>query len=329
VNFKEGQFVKKGELLFVIDRRPYEAALSQAEANLARDTATEQQNRANLARDVAQANYARVEKDRYNGLVKDGIVTKEAFEGKDATATSLDATVKSDQAAVINSQAAMEADKAAIQTAKVQLSYCTINSPIDGKLGQLLIHQGNLVKANDTVSMVVINQVIPVYVVFSVPQQELPQIKKYSDQGQLKTSALLPDGERRDGSLSFLDNNVDQTTGTIQLKAVFQNQDKVLWPGQFVNVILTLAQQTNMVVAPSQAIQSGQQGQFVYVVKPDMTVESRPVVLGQGTNTEAVIQDGLKAGEVVVTNGQLRLFKGAKVEITGSPDSPISRGNGQ
>ncbi|HYM01171.1 MAG TPA: efflux RND transporter periplasmic adaptor subunit, partial [Blastocatellia bacterium] len=249
---------------------------------------------------------------------------KETYEGKDATSTSLDATLKSDEAAIANAQAAINADKAAIETAKVQLSYCTINSPIDGKLGQLLIHQGNLVKANDTVSMVVINQVIPVYVVFSVPQQQLPDIKKYSDQGQLKTAAILPDGEKRDGTLSFLDNSVDQSTGTIQLKAIFQNQDKVLWPGQFVNVVLTLTQQPNVVVAPSQAVQSGQQGQFVYVVKPDMTVDTRPVVVGQGTNTEAVIQQGLKAGEIVVTNGQLRLSKGAKVEITGSSDSPIS-----
>lgn len=324
VNFQEGQTVKKGDLLFEIDPRPFQAALEQAEANLAKDTALEQQYHANLTRDIAQAKYARAEAERYSTLVEHGVVTKEVYEDKRTSAESLDATVNADRAAIQTVVSSKKADQAAIDNAKVQLGYCSIKAPIDGKLGSLLIHQGNLVKANDTISMVVLNQIKPIYAAFSVPQQNLPDIKKYMAAGKLKVEGVLPDGQRREGTLTFLDNNVDQTTGTIQLKATFPNDDSLLWPGQFINVSLDLANQPNAIVAPAQAIQNGQQGQYVYVLKDDMTVENRPVVLGKGTETEAVIVKGLKPGEKVVVNGQLRLSPGAKVEITGSTDSKLS-----
>ncbi|HKV38437.1 MAG TPA: efflux RND transporter periplasmic adaptor subunit [Blastocatellia bacterium] len=336
VNFKEGQDVKSGDLLFVLDPRPFEAALKQAEANMARDSALEKQYRANLVRDQAQAKYAEAESNRYANLIEEGVVTKEVFEDKRSASDALNATVKADQAAIENSVAAMGADKASIENAKVQLGYCYIKAPMNGTLGGQIAYKGTMVKANDTTSLVTINQIMPTYVSFSVPQENLPAIRKYMADGELKVEAILQpstalpgkDSERRLGKLSFFDNTVDQATGTILLKATFANADKVLWPGQFVNVVLTLTSRPNAIVAPARAVQIGQQGQFVYVVKPDMTVESRPVVLGKGTDTEAVIDRGLSAGERVVTDGQLRLVPGAKVEITG-PVNQLSKENGQ
>ena len=290
VHFKEGQDVNKGQLLFTLDKRPFEATLKQAQGM--------------LAKDQAQAANARAQAKRYESLNKAGVVSKEEYEQMQSNADALDAAVLADQATVDN--------------ARVQLVYCTIYSPIDGRTGPLLIHQGNMIKANDTPFLVSINQVQPIYATFTVPEQNLADIKRYSGQGKLRVQALIPNDTRgpAGGWLSFIDNTVDQATGTIKLKGEFVNADRRLWPGQFVDVVLTLAQQPKAIVVPSQAIQNGQTGQFVLVIKPDMTVEARPVTLDRSTDGQAVIAKGLAAGEQVVTDGQLRLVPGVtKVEL--------------
>jgi multidrug efflux system membrane fusion protein len=290
VHFKEGQDVSKGQLLFTLDKRPFEAAFKQAQGM--------------LAKDQAQAANARAQAKRYESLNKAGVVSKEEYEQMQSNADALDAAVLADQAAV--------------DSARVQVVYCTIYSPIDGRTGPLLIHQGNMIKANDTPFLVSINQVQPIYATFTVPEQNLADIKRYSSQGKLRVQAFIPNDTRGPavGWLSFIDNTVDQATGTIKLKGEFANTDRRLWPGQFVDVVLTLAQQPKTIVVPSQAIQNGQTGQFVFVIKPDMTVEARPVTLDRSTDGQAVISKGLAAGEQVVTDGQLRLVPGVtKVEL--------------
>jgi multidrug efflux system membrane fusion protein len=288
VHFKEGQDVKKGDLLFSIDPSTFEATLAQAEANLARDKA--------LAENAEQ------ELKRYGDLVKRGIAPQEQYDTARTTAASY--------------EAAMRADQATIDNANLQLSYCSIRAPISGRTGALLVHAGNLVKPND-VPLVVINQVSPIYVSFAVPEAQLPQIKEYRAAGSLHVRATIPndDNAPADGSISFVDNAVDPTTGTIKLKGTFTNADHRLWPGQFVNIVLTLTTQPNAIVVPSQAIQTGQQGQYVFVVKADQTVESRSVVVARTMDTQTVIASGLKPGETVVTDGQLRLVPGAKVSF--------------
>jgi len=298
VYFKEGQDVRKGQLLFTIDKRPFDAALKQAEGT--------------LAKDQAQAANAQAQARRYEALHKAGVVSKEEYDQMQANAEALDAAVI--------------ADKAAVENARVQLIYCTIYSPINGRTGPLLIHQGNMIKANDTPFLVSINQVEPIYTTFTVPEQYLAEIKKYAGKRELAVQAIIPNDDRGPvtGHLSFIDNAVDQGTGTIKLKGEFANSDRRLWPGQFVDVVLTLADQPKAIVIPSQAVQNGQQGQFVFVVKPDMTVEARPVVLNRSTDGQAVIDKGLAPGEQVVTDGQLRLVPGAKVQLKPAVASPSS-----
>ncbi len=299
VHFKEGQDVRKGQLLFTLDKRPFEAALQQAQGN--------------LARDQAQAANARAQAKRYDSLSRAGVVSKEEYERMQSNADALDAAVLADQAALEN--------------ARVQLLYCSIYSPIDGRTGPLLIHQGNMIKANDTPFLVSINQVQPIYATFTVPEQNLADIKRYSTRGKLSVLAYIPNdpGGPVAGWLSFIDNTVDQATGTIKLKGEFGNGDRRLWPGQFVDVVLTLAQQTHALVVPSQAIQNGQVGPFVFVVKPDMTVEARPVTLDRSSEGLAVIAKGLAAGEQVVTDGQLRLVTGVtRVELKQSAGGPAA-----
>ncbi len=293
VHFTEGQDVKKGELLFTIDPRPYEAALKQAEAN--------------LGRDLAQAKNAQEDARRYEFLIQKGVVARQQYDKFRTDADALEATVL--------------ADRAAVENAKIQLGYCSIHSPIDGRTGSLIIQQGNIIKAED-INLVVINQFIPINVAFSVPEQFLPEIKKYMASGKLQVEAFIPMNEERPekGVITFIDNAVDSNTGTIRLKGTFANREKKLWPGQFVNVVLTLTTEPNAIVVPSQTIQTGQEGQYVFVVKSDLTVESRPVVAGRTVNNETVIQKGLQVNEKVVTDGQLRLYPGAKVEIK-TPDS--------
>jgi multidrug efflux system membrane fusion protein len=288
VLFREGQDVKKGDLLFTMDARPYQAALQQLEAN--------------QARDEAQLQNARAQDERYTRLFQEGIVSKDQY---DTFHTNRDALA-----------AAVQADKAAIEKAKVDLGYCSIRSPLDGRTGTLLIHPGNVVKDRDTV-LVVINQIHPIYVTFAVPEQDLPDIKRYQAAGPLRVEALIPEDKQGpvQGALSFVDNAVDTTTGTIKLKGTFENSDNRLWPGQFVNVVLKLTSQANALVVPSQAVQTGQSGQYVFVIKPNMTAESRPVVTGSTIAGETVIEQGLQAGETVVTDGQLRLAPGTRVEL--------------
>jgi multidrug efflux system membrane fusion protein len=286
--FKEGQDVKKGDLLFTLDRRPYDTALRQAEAN--------------LAKDQAQLENAKAEADRYTKLFQEGIVSKEQYDSMRTNADALAASVRG--------------DKAAIEKARIDLTYCTIQAPINGRTGALLVHPGNLVKDNDA-TLVVVNQIHPIYVAFSVPEQYLADIKRYRAEGPLKVEAIIPtqDQNPAKGVLTFIDNAVDSTTGTIKLKGTIENPDNRLWPGQFVNVALTLTTRPNAVVVPSQAVQTGQVGQYVFVVKQNMTAEYRPVVAGNNIAGETVIQQGLQAGDTLVTDGQLRLVPGMKVMI--------------
>jgi multidrug efflux system membrane fusion protein len=286
--FTEGQDVKKGDMLFSIDPRPFQVALHQAEAN--------------LARDQAQAQYAKAEAKRYTQLEKEGIVSQIQYEQFTSNAQARDAAVR--------------ADEAAVEDAQIRLSYCSIYSPINGRTGSLLVHPGNLVKNNDT-SLLVINQVSPIYVDFSVPEKYLAQVKQHRARGRLRVLAY-PSGNEADastGSLSFINNAVDADTGTIELKGTFANRGRRLWPGQFVNVILDLTVQRNATVVPSQAVQTSEQGQYVYVVKSDNTADLRPVKVGNTLSGVTIVEKGVQAGETVVTNGQLRLYPGAKVSF--------------
>lgn len=290
VYFKEGDDVKKGQLIFTLDKRPFEAELNRAQSN--------------LARDEAQAANARLQQNRYQALVKAGVVSKEQYDQLESTAQAADAAVA--------------ADKAAVENAKVQLMYCSIYSPINGRTGNLIVHQGNMVKANDTIALVNINQVEPIYVTFTVPQQYLAEVKQYSRDGSLPVQAMVAGDSRgpATGKLSFIDNTVDPGTGTIKLKGVFTNADRRLWPGQFVDAYLQLKTQSNALVIPSQAVQNGQQGTYVYVIKDDDTVEARTVVTSDTQQAgQVVVQKGLARGERIVTDGQLRLVPGSKVQV--------------
>ena len=323
VHFTEGQDVKKGDLLFTIDPRSFEAALREAEAKLERDLAQVQQAKANLERDLIRAKNAEEDAKRYEVLIEKGVVARQQYEKLRADADALEATVRADRAAVENSEASVRADRATVENAKIQLGYCLIRSPMDGRTGSLLIHRGAMVKAED-VNLLTIHQIIPINVTFSIPEQYLLDIKKFMALGTLRVQAVVPRNEERveKGAITFIDNTIDSSTGTIRLKGTFENRERRLWPGQFVNTVLTLTSELNVVVIPSQAIQTGQEGQYVFVVKQDLTVESRPVVVGQTANDETVIHKGLHADEKVVTDGQLRLRPGAKVEIKNSNPSP-------
>ena len=288
-HFKEGQDVKTGQLLFTIDPRPLEAALKQAEANLARDS--------------AQLGNLREQVRRYAELVEKQYVSREQYDGIKTNADAAEAVV--------------EADKAAVENAKVQLSYCYIYSPINGRVGSLLVNEGNLVRVNDGAPLVVINQINPIYVSFAVPEQHLADLKRHSGRGALSVAASFASDEGRpeQGKLDFIDNAVDRSTGTVKLKGVFANTERRLWPGQFVNVALTLTTQSDLVVIPSEAIQVGQDGQHVFVVKDGNRVEMRPVTLARTSEGEAIIAKGLSAGEQVVREGQFLLGPGSRIEV--------------
>ena len=264
VNFQQGDDVDAGQVLFVLDTRPLEAALNQAEANLQRDTARTQ-------------------------------------------AAALDAVVGANQAAVEN--------------ARVQLQYATIRAPIAGRTGALMVHAGNLVRANDQASLVVINQVSPIYVSFGIPEALLADLRRYMGQRELEVQAAPPNdsGPAAAGRITFVDNQVDQTTGTIRIKATFPNSSRSLWPGQFVNVTIRLSMDRQALVVPSVAVQAGPEGQYVYVVKSDQTVDMRKVVVKRTAGVETILQEGLKPGETIVTDGQLRLVPGSHITVKGSP----------
>jgi membrane fusion protein, multidrug efflux system len=297
VHFKEGDFVRKGQLLLTLDPRPYEAALAQAKAALARDKALAVNNR--------------LQAQRYSKLLAEGIMPASQVEALTSAADSSDAVVN--------------ADEAAIKTAELNLEYSTIYSPLDGRTGALMLKPGNLVKVAD-VPIVVINQVNPIFVNFAIPQQYWPDIKKYMGQGILRAKAMVPRdlGPAEDGTISFVDNAVDPTTGTIHLRATFSNSQNRLWPGLYVNIVLTLSEQRGATVVPAQAIVEGEKGPFVYVVKSDKTVEPRPVVPVRTVDGETVIEKGLQLGETIVTDGQTRLNPNARVEIKSSGDTPTA-----
>ena len=346
IHIVEGQEVKKGDLLFTLDQRPFEAALHQAEANLGRDTAqlqqteaavaqtmaAEKQAEANLERDTAQLENAKTQLRRYQGLIEDGAVSKELYDQVRTTATAFEATIRADEAAVTNARASIRAaqatvenmkaviraDQAMVENARVQLGYTTIHAPMDAHAGNLLVRVGSAVKArDDTAQMLVLNQLHPIYVSFSIPEQSLPDVKRYLVAGSVKVQAFPrgQDDSPAEGELTFVNNTVDSTTGTIQLKPTFPNRRGVLWPGQFVTAILTLTVQPDAVLIPSQAVQTGQQGQYVYVMRPDLTVESRPITVGRTFGAETVVAKGIAPGEKVVTDGQLRLVPGARVQV--------------
>ncbi len=290
VHFKEGQDVKKGDLLFTIDPRPFESQLKQAQANLAKD-------RALLAN-------ARKQLERYASVVKKGFVSQEQYDGISANVSALEATVR--------------ADEAAAENARLSLRYCYIHSPINGCVGELKVNAGNVVKEKDEEKpLVTINQTSPVFVAFAVPEQHLAEIRNRMTEGEIDVYASVSGNEASPakGELTFLDNAVDFSTGTIQLKARFDNKDKMLWPGQFSNVSLTLAQQKGAVLIPFESVQSGQQGQYVFVVKPDSTVEYRLVSPGRTVKDRIIIKEGIAPGETVVTDGQFRLANGSKVRV--------------
>jgi membrane fusion protein, multidrug efflux system len=320
VFFKEGQEVKKGDQLFEIDPRPYQQALDQAQAAVQKDLALVSQAEANLARDQAQALNAKQQAKRYDQLAKEGVISKDQNDTYQTTSLVSDEAVRADQAAINSAQASVVSDRSAIETAKLNLSYCYIRSPIDGRAGSLLVQAGNLVKANDTAALVNINQIQPVYVTFSAPEQLLLEIRRYQAEHTLTVNGTgvangAASGATATGQLTFIDNIVDSTTGTIKLKATFPNSDHALWPGQFINVVMTLRTLGNATVVPSEAIQSGQKGQFAFVVKPDQTVETRLVTVGQTVDNQIVVQSGIAPGETVVTDGQLRLFPGARIRV--------------
>ena len=315
VHFTEGQDVTRGDLLFTIDQRPFATALRQAEAALGQRRAEVAQAEANLARDLAQRDMARLQEQRYRDLLDKELIAREQYDQVRTSFSALEATVRADHAAVENTRAAVAAAEAAVDAAKLQHDYTQIRAPMDGRTGNLLVQRGNVLKGNDDNPLVVIAQIRPIYVSFAVPEQHLDAIKRYRAAGPLAVSARVPERpEPVAGRLTFVNNTVDAATGTIQLKATFTNTEGALWPGQFVHAVLTLSSGPAVLV-PSQAVQPGQQGTFVFVVQDDLSVQARPVRVGRRLARETIIEEGLAAGERVVTDGQLRLVPGAKVEI--------------
>ena len=346
VYFQEGQNVKKGQLLFKIDSRAQQAALMQAQANRQKAIALVKQSQANLSKAIAQVNQdkatllkdktqaknAQVQAQRYGSLLSQGAISKEQAEQFSTSSDAQKATVLADNQGIANSVAAVEAAKAdvnntkaevsaadaAVDTAKIALSYSSIYSPIAGRTGKLNVNQGNLIGNNDSNPLVTISQISPIYVSSSLPQRLLPELNKYRAQGKIEVDAIIPKDEQHPerGELSFIDSGLDTSTGTIQLKSTFANTSGRLSPGQFVNLVVRLTQEPNAIVVPTTAVQTGQKGQFVYVLNSaDKTVDMRPVVVGNAVNNETVITQGLKEGEQVVTDGQFNLRPKAKVQI--------------
>jgi multidrug efflux system membrane fusion protein len=345
VCFTQGQFVKKDELLFQIDPRPYQAAVDQAEgnvakdkgnvssaqANLAKDIAALGQLQANMDRDLAQARYAKIEMNRYQGLVTQGAVSHEQSDQTNTNSVVAEATVQADRKTIENAKAVIEADKAAIRTAlgtleadeavadnaRVQLGWTEIRSPIDGRTGVLNVYQGNVVTLNNQTPLVSISQIQPIYVNFSVPEQYLAEVRAASKTNTLTVNALI-EGQKTDivqGDVSFVDATVNTSTGSIMLRGQFSNEDKRLWPGQYVDVIVTLPGGNDTTVIPSRAIQTSQQGQSVYVMKPDHTVDFVTVTVDRTYGEWSVISKGVSPGDTVVTDGQLQLQPGSQVTI--------------
>jgi membrane fusion protein, multidrug efflux system len=316
VTFREGDYVKAGDLLFTLDKRPLEAQIRQAEATLSKNLAQALQAEANLAKDQAQQRYLRVEADRYSKLTQEGIISKDQNDLIQANYSAINESIKADRAAIESAQADAGATRANIDNLKIQLGYTAIQSPISGRTGNLNVKQGNLVTANTT-ELMTINQVQPIYVTFAVPEARLAEIKQNMAGGRIEVFVSEQDGDPspQRGAVTFVDNNVDMTTGTIKVKATLPNAERRLWPGQFVRVRVRLSTRANASMIPNQAVQTGQEGAYVYVVKPDSTVESRRVVTGTRVDQDLVVEQGLEPGETVVLEGQLRLAPSMKVVV--------------
>jgi membrane fusion protein, multidrug efflux system len=314
VNFQEGQDVHAGETLFELDQEPFLQTISESEANLARDIALVEQSKANIARDQAQLKNARAQADRALALQKEGINSREQTETVVTSADTQKASLTADEAALNSAEASVKADRSRIDAAKLQLSYTIIKAPISGRAGAIQVKAGNLVKENDT-ALVTLLQTTPVYVSFSVPQQQLAEVRRYNAKKPLVVQAATAGGTTERGSLSFIDNTVDMTTGTIKLKAQFANNTRQLWPGEFVNVSAQLSIEPNRVVIPSQTIQTGPDGKYVWVKSADDTVSMRPVNVLRPWGDKSVIGSGLQAGETVISEGQLLLAPGSKVRV--------------
>jgi membrane fusion protein, multidrug efflux system len=341
IHFTDGADVKKGDMLFTIDTRPFEASLRQAQANVSRDSALKKQAEANLTREIAQANWGDVQVKRYGQLVEEGVVPREQYEQLRANQNSLNANVGAARAAVNSADEAIKVDTAAVESAKVQLSYCFIRSPIDGRAGQRLVDLGNVVtpggsgggssdnngsgntSSRNSNALLVIERLDPIYADFTISQNNLADVQQQMREGRLRAEVRLPDtaDDPVIGQLTFLDNAVQNTTGTVNLRATIPNATHQFWPGRFVNIRLVLSTIHQAVLIPAAAPQMSAKGSFVYVVKQDSTAEQRPVTLGQRQGDLIVVENGVEPGERVVTNGQLGVTPGGKVRIEQPPEA--------
>ena len=333
IHFTDGANVKKGDLLFTIDTRPLEANLRQAQANVAKDLALKKQTEANLAKDVAQSKYGEVEAKRFRTLVEQGVVSREQYDQAESNTESLKATVEADRAAIHSAEESIKVDTAAVDSARVELSYCYIRSPIDGRAGQRLVDTGNVVNpggssgggasnnatggnSGSSNSLLVIERIDPIYADFTIPQDNLTVVQQQMREGTLKTEVRLPDAtDPIAGQLTFLDNAVQSATGTINLRATIPNSDHRFWPGRFVNIRLVLSTIHGAVLVPATAPQMSAKGSFVYVIGQDSTAEQRQVTLGQRQGDLVVVEKGVEPGERVVTIGQIGVTPGGKVRV--------------
>jgi len=334
IHFTDGADVKKGDLLFTIDPRPLEVSLLQARSNLEKDIASKKQAEANLARDLAQAKYGEAQAQRYAQLNKEGVVSSEQYEQMQSSADALSATVNADRAAVRNAEEAIKVDEAAIESAKLQLSYCYIRSPIDGRTGQRLVDTGNVVNPGNSTPLLVIQRLDPIYADFTISQNDLSAVQRQMARGTLRAEVRLPGVPDRAavGQLTFLDNAVQDATGTVNLRATMANSDRRFWPGRFVNIRLVLSTLHGAVLVPAVAAQMSAKGRFVYVVKDDATAELRPVTVGQRQQDLVVIEQGVASGERVVVNGHMGVTPGGKVRIEPSKaeeSSPAGEAGGK
>lgn len=335
IHFTDGANVRKGDMLFTIDPRPFEAALRQAQANVQKDIALKKQAESNLASEIAKANWGAVQVNRYRTLVEQGVVSREQYEELKATQNSLDANVASARAAVNSAAESIKVDTAAVESARVQLSYCSIRSPIDGRAGQRLVDVGNVVNpggapadnapasgaAPTSNTLLVIERIDPIYADFTISQNKLAEVQQQMRANKLRTEVRLPDDNQDAavGQLTFLDNAVEETTGTVGLRATIPNNGHRFWPGRFVNIRLVLNTIHQAVLIPAAAPQLAANGSFVYVIKADSTAEQRPVSLGQRQGDLVVVESGVQAGERVVVAGQLGVTPGGKVHIDQAP----------
>ncbi|MBI4889716.1 MAG: efflux RND transporter periplasmic adaptor subunit [Acidobacteria bacterium] len=317
VHVLDGADVNAGVLLFEIDPLPFIEAVRAAEAAVARDKAAEQQSVANIARARAQAENARAQARRYQRLFEEGVGSREQVDQMQSSADALDAQLNAERAALESARAALKADEARLAQSRLQLDYTKITAPISGRAGFINVRAGNLVKENDSIALVTLLQVTPVWVVFSVPEQTLPEVRRSMAAGPLSVQAVEEPSDHvtAEGRLDVIDNSVDTTTGTIRLKARFANADRRLWPGGFANVLLRLRTETGVLTIPASGVQSGPNGRFVWVVKPDSTAELRPVEISRTRDSVAIVTKGLAEGEQVVTSGQLRVAEGAPLRV--------------